>query len=115
MEDTEVWRNDELPVIDVTATVTEELGSELNVLFAIDAPPVETEDVLAAAGEDEDELPLLEDGRAVLCARVDARSTCRPGDRIRLSVDPRRFHFFDPESGIALTTDPVPAAALPER
>jgi multiple sugar transport system ATP-binding protein len=117
MEDTAVWRNDELPVVDVTATVTEELGSELNVLFAIDAPPVETEDVLAAAGEDEDEaaLPLLEDGRAVLCARVDARSQCRPGDRIRLSVDPRRFHFFDPESGIALATEPIPAVAVPER
>ena len=31
------------PQIEVTADVTEELGSEVNVLFAVDAPPVESE------------------------------------------------------------------------
>ena len=31
MEDVAVWRNDELPTIEVIAEVTEELGSEVNV------------------------------------------------------------------------------------
>ena len=39
LEDCDVWQNDNLPVIEVKAEVTEELGSEVNVIFAIDAPP----------------------------------------------------------------------------
>ena len=49
LQDMDVWRNDDLPVIEVTAEVTEELGSEVNVIFPIDAPPVLTEDTIAAA------------------------------------------------------------------
>lgn len=33
-----------------------------------------------------------------LCARVDARSSARPSDRIGLTCDPARFHYFDPAS-----------------
>ncbi len=106
MEDTDVWKSDRLPTIEVTAEVIEELGSEVNVIFAIDAPPVLTEDTIAAASDEgeEDAIALLADERprARFCARVDARSTCRPGQTVRLSVDPERFHFFDPETGSAI-------------
>ena len=37
------------PTLDVTVDVVEDLGSEVNLLFTVDAPPVETEDTLAAA------------------------------------------------------------------
>ena len=53
---------------------------------------------------------LAEEHRAVFCARVDPRTSCGPGTPIRLSVDPRRFHFFDPETGQALTTEPAAVA-----
>jgi multiple sugar transport system ATP-binding protein len=104
LEDAAVWSNPELPTIEVTADVTEELGSEVNVLFTVDAPPVGVEEVLEAADEPVEEAAayLLEENRAVFCARVDARSHARPGARVRLSVDPRRFHFFDPETGLAI-------------
>jgi multiple sugar transport system ATP-binding protein len=105
MEDTQVWQNEQLPTMEVTAEVTEELGSEVNVIFPIEAPPVMTEDIIAAStDEGEDEVPLLaeEATRARFCARVDARTTCRPGDTIRLSVDPARFHYFDPNTGRAV-------------
>jgi multiple sugar transport system ATP-binding protein len=101
LEDREVWRNDELPTIDVRADVTEELGSEVNVIFSIDAPPVETEETLAAASDEGEDLLRLED-RAQFCARVDPRSHARPGAEVTLSVDPGRFHFFDPETGAAI-------------
>ena len=39
-EDADVWRDDALPTIEVAVEVTEELGSEVNVLFTVDAPPV---------------------------------------------------------------------------
>ena len=103
-EDADVWRNDALPKIDVTAEVTEDLGSEVNVLFGIDAPPVRTEDTIAASEDgDDDVIPLMADeGRTISCARVDARTKARPGRRVRLSLDPERFHYFDRETGARL-------------
>ncbi len=104
LEDTAVWANDSLPTIDVTADVTEELGSEVNVLFTIDAAPVAVEEMLAATEEgDEQSFGLLGDERrTVFCARVDARTAVRPGGTVRLSVDPSRFHYFDPATGEAV-------------
>jgi multiple sugar transport system ATP-binding protein len=111
MEDAAEWSNPDLPIIEVTADVTEDLGSEVNVLFTVDAPPVGVEEVMEAADEPLEEAAfLLEENRAVFCARVDARSHARPGARVRLSGPPRRFHFFDPETGLALGAS-KPAAA----
>ena len=106
LEDCDVWHNEDLPTMEVTAEVTEELGSEVNIIFPVDAPPVLTEDVIAAASDDSghDNVPLIADEQLVarFCARVDARTRCRPGDAVRLSVDPTRFHFFEPEMGVAI-------------
>jgi multiple sugar transport system ATP-binding protein len=106
MEDRDVWHDERLPVIEVEAEVTEELGSEVNVIFPVDAPPILTEDVVAAASDDGDHdmIPLIAETqeRCRFCARVDPRTKSRPGSRVRLSLDPERFHFFDPESGGAI-------------
>jgi len=111
LEDAAVWSNPDLPTIEVTADVTEELGSEVNVLFTVDAPPVGVEEVMEAADEPAEVAAfLLEENRAVFCARVDARSQARPGSRVRLSLDPKRFHFFDPQTGLAVGAA-KPAAA----
>jgi multiple sugar transport system ATP-binding protein len=104
-EDTAVWSSGALPQIEVRADVTEELGSEVNVLFTVDAPPIETEETKAAADTDGDDesFALISDGRrAVFCARVDARTTVRPGGSIRLSLDPARFHYFDPHTALSI-------------
>jgi multiple sugar transport system ATP-binding protein len=112
LEDAAVWTGSDLPTISVRADVTEDLGSEVNVLFAIDAPPVETDETLAAyeTEEDQSEFGLMDERRAVFCARVDPRTSCGPGSPIRLSVDPRRFHFFDPRTGLAIAPEPAPVA-----
>jgi multiple sugar transport system ATP-binding protein len=108
LEDAAVWTGTSLPTIQVVADVTEELGSEVNVLFSIDAPPLETDETLAAIEEDEGAIPFMtEDRRAVFCARVDARTGCGPGDAIELTVDPNRFHFFDPATGEVLARERV--------
>jgi multiple sugar transport system ATP-binding protein len=113
LEDCDVWRNESLPTIDVTAEVTEELGSELNVLFPVKAPPVATDETRAAVDEAGEELLLMVDEpRNVFCASVDARSKAAPGRTVRLSVDPSRFHFFDPATGRAIeATRSAPAIA----
>ncbi|TMK94953.1 MAG: sn-glycerol-3-phosphate ABC transporter ATP-binding protein UgpC [Actinobacteria bacterium] len=104
MEDASVWRDESLPTIDVTAQVTEELGSEVNVLFEVDEPPVTAEEIRAATVEDGDDELLLgaEAAKCIFCASVDARTTVKPGGSITLSLDPSRFHYFDPSTGRAV-------------
>jgi multiple sugar transport system ATP-binding protein len=86
-----------LPQIDVVVQVVEELGSDSHVIFPIDAPRVETEE-LRETREGEDE-SLLAGDRAVFNARVDPRTRASAGAPLRLAVDPTRFHFFDPATG----------------
>jgi multiple sugar transport system ATP-binding protein len=99
-----------LPTIEVEATVVEELGSESHVLFMIDAPPVDVEEVRAAHDEGEQAMLIADDRRALFTAAVNETSTARPGAKVKLSVDPSRFHFFDRESGEALTAKQLTAA-----
>jgi multiple sugar transport system ATP-binding protein len=95
----------------VTTHVTESLGSEIHVIFVIDAPPVEHKDVadLAPATEEGEAAAALYKGKSVWTARVDARSEARAGDRIELGVDTRSLYFFDPGSGLAIGNKQAPA------
>ncbi|HEX6673689.1 MAG TPA: sn-glycerol-3-phosphate ABC transporter ATP-binding protein UgpC [Actinomycetes bacterium] len=111
-EDAEVWGGERLPVIEVTADVVEDLGSEAHVLFTVDAPPVLVEGVEEDPGAGTP-IPLVAaEGSSVFTAAVDARSDARAGQRVRLTVNPARFHFFDRDSGQAIRTRPsqVPAS-----
>jgi multiple sugar transport system ATP-binding protein len=94
------FANPSLPTLDADVTVLEELGADLHAIFALDVPPVRTDDVREAA--DDDEALLLAD-RTICTARIDVQSPVRPGDRLTLAVDPRHFHFFDAESGENVT------------
>jgi multiple sugar transport system ATP-binding protein len=89
----------------VSASVTEELGSEIHVIFRVDAPPVEHASITEAAkgdeGEDEAAVALA-GGRSLWTARVAARSTARPGAPVELAVDTSNVHFFDPVSGLSI-------------
>jgi multiple sugar transport system ATP-binding protein len=92
-----------LPQIEVEPAVVEELGSEAHIIFPIDSPRVETEETKQAS-EGEDDALIADDQRALLTARVDARTEARRGERLILSVDPGRFLFFDPQTGKRLPT-----------
>jgi multiple sugar transport system ATP-binding protein len=107
LEDAAVWRSEDLPTVEIRADVTEELGSEVNVIFTIDAPPVDTEELRAAISDEAGEEAIIladEEPRCVFVARVDARTKAVPGATVRLSVDASRFHFFDPATGRAIET-----------
>jgi multiple sugar transport system ATP-binding protein len=92
--------------IPVTAGVTEELGSEVHVIFTIDAPPVDHPSISDAArgdGEEDDEaVTALAGGKSLWTARVSSRSAAKPGASLELGIDTRRLHFFDPDSGLAI-------------
>jgi multiple sugar transport system ATP-binding protein len=89
----------------VVAGVTEELGSEINVLFTIDAPHVEHASIAEAAeaGQDEDEATAaLAGGKSLWTARVSKESRVRHGGPLDLAVDTRYLQFFDPGSGLSI-------------
>jgi multiple sugar transport system ATP-binding protein len=97
-----------LPTLDVQAEVVEDLGPDAHVIFAVDAPPVDVSEVREAAGDDE---TLVASDRARFTARVDAATSARAGRPLRLAVDPAKFHYFDPASGLRLTRSATPALA----
>jgi multiple sugar transport system ATP-binding protein len=89
----------------VTAGVTEELGSEIHVLFTIDAPPVAHASIAQATevSEDEDEATAaLAGGKSLWTARVSKESRVRHGTPLELAVDTRYLQFFDPGSGLSI-------------
>ena len=86
----------------VTAGVTEELGSEIIVIFTIDAPPVEHASIAQAAETADEAVTALEGGKAVWTARVSKESRVKHGAPLDLLVDPRYLRFFDPSSGLSI-------------
>ena len=99
------------------AGVTEGLGTEINAIFTIDAPPVEHASIASASGghdEEDETVAALVGGKSLWTARVSSRSAVRPGAPLELAVDTSRLHFFDPTSGESIghpLSVAVPAAA----
>ena len=85
-----------LPRVSVDVEVVEELGAETNAFFRIDAARVAAE----AAASEESDASLIAGDTQLFTARLDPRSRVRGAGRVDLAVDPARFHFFDPASGV---------------
>jgi multiple sugar transport system ATP-binding protein len=92
-----------LPTIEVEAAVVEDLGSARHVIFLVDAPAVDSAAVQAAGDEQEAAGMLTSDRHSLFTAEVAETAPVRVGERVRLAVDPARFHFFDPASGLAIS------------
>jgi multiple sugar transport system ATP-binding protein len=87
----------------VQTSVTEELGSEIHVIFTIDAAPVQHASITEArADEGDDEAIPLTDNKTLWTARVAARSSIKPGSAATLAVDTSNLQFFDPASGLSI-------------
>jgi len=91
------------PRLRVTTSVIEELGSEILVLFGIDAPPVEHASLTEAteAAGDDGAIPII-GPETMWTARVAARSTIRPGSPVELAVNTSNLQFFDPADGLSI-------------
>jgi multiple sugar transport system ATP-binding protein len=87
-----------LPRIQVTVEVLEELGSDSHVFFRVAAPRVTFESL----GESDDETTILAEHDSLFTARVDPTTRARVGGPLELAVDPTRFHFFDVATGESL-------------
>jgi multiple sugar transport system ATP-binding protein len=99
----------------MTATpgVTEELGSEIHVIFPVDAPPVRHASISDIDAGTDDEALVLAGGKSMWTARVAARSHVRPGERTELAVHTPNLQFFDPVSGLAIGHPGAASAAAP--
>jgi multiple sugar transport system ATP-binding protein len=92
-----------LPSIEVEPAVIEELGSATHVIFPVAAAPVDIDAVLrATTGEGEQALLLADDRRALFTAEMNEASNAQASVKLKLAIDPSRFHFFDPDTGSAL-------------
>jgi multiple sugar transport system ATP-binding protein len=91
------------PTMPVEVSVTEELGSEIHVIFAIDAAPVQHASISDARDTDGDEeaIPLAAN-KTQWTARVAARSGIKPHGTASLAIDTSNLQFFDPSSGLAI-------------
>ena len=87
--------------------LTEALGSEIMVHFSIDATPAITDEVRELqkdAGTDAWAAPRRRRraaARSWSAASAPARRR-RKGEQVRVAVDTRALHFFDPETGLGI-------------
>jgi multiple sugar transport system ATP-binding protein len=82
--------------------VEENLGAEVVVFFPVDAAPVETDEIVSIREGEEEEGLLAQDARAIFTARLPSGTRQLIGKKIRLSLDPERCYFFDPDTGESL-------------
>jgi multiple sugar transport system ATP-binding protein len=99
------------PRIKAEAKVTERLGSEVDVIFAVKTPPVQHEVMVAQfdlaakqpAGQDQEQAGgLVGEGESQWTARVNPHTSVRPGRAVDLAVDTSALYWFDPDSGQAI-------------
>jgi multiple sugar transport system ATP-binding protein len=80
----------------------EALGSNLLAFFTVDAPPATSAAIAEATGGGLQEVALITREGTPFCATFEPRSPVRLGDRVDVSVDTRRMHFFDPDTETAI-------------
>jgi len=86
----------------VEITLLEQLGSDSYIHFYKDIKPVQTEaieEILADEGEDISMLGT----ETKFIARINPNATVEEGKKIKLKIDPTKLHYFDPETGLAIT------------
>ncbi len=86
----------------------EVVGPEVYLHFTVDAPPALTDDTRALAAETGDEAVEALEHQAggkhsAFVARVNRRTAAREGANVELLIDTAALHFFDPQTGNALS------------
>src|SRR5579884_1998823 len=101
----------------VRVDIKEDMGSEVFLHFASEAPAVRTEELREIVGEEALEAAEEQTHHrgADWTARVERRTLAREGDEIELAVATAHLHFFDLETGDGIYGDDAVPAPTAER
>jgi multiple sugar transport system ATP-binding protein len=98
----------DVPALEVHVEVVERLGTETHLVFAVDAPRVEADELRDALDQGDDtsapHVLLADDARARFTAAVDPRARVSQHETVRIAIDPHRLHGFDLRTGSALSS-----------
>ena len=70
--------------------------------FYKDIKPVQTEAIEEILADDGEDISVLGDETKFI-ARINPNSAVEEGQKINLALDPTKIHYFDPDSGLAIT------------
>jgi multiple sugar transport system ATP-binding protein len=101
------------PRLKAEARVTEQLGSEVDVIFRVTAPRVQHQVMVAQfdktathkepVGQEQAQTGgLVGEDESLWTAKVNPKTGARPGRAIDLAVDTSALYWFDPDSGQAI-------------
>jgi multiple sugar transport system ATP-binding protein len=90
--------------ISAVVDIREDMGAEVLAHFGVGAPPVRTQAVAEAIGEEALEATREQARKhgSLFVARLDPATGVREGERAELAVKTKRLHFFDPETGAGI-------------
>jgi multiple sugar transport system ATP-binding protein len=83
----------------------EALGAEIMAHFSVEARAAETDETRELArdtGAPDEANVVAPEGKTVLVGRFGARSRVKQGDPVKVAVDTRALHFFDPATGLGI-------------
>jgi multiple sugar transport system ATP-binding protein len=86
----------------IVPDLRENVGSEVYVHFVLDVPPVRRAEVAAAIDGDHGAQTSPTPGARPFVCRLSRETSAREGERLTVSVDPNRLHFFDPQTGVGI-------------
>jgi multiple sugar transport system ATP-binding protein len=93
--------------LEITVDIKEDMGAEVYLHFAVDAPALKSDDlreILGTEALDAAEVQTHHHGSPFI-ARVERGTAAREGEKAQLLVDTTRLHFFDLESGAGIYAD----------
>jgi multiple sugar transport system ATP-binding protein len=103
-EDIESASGPEDARLEINVDIREDMGSEVFLHFAVDAPPVKTEALKEIVGGEAVEAADVQTHHhgSPFIARVARGTSAREGEKAQLAVDTARLHFFDLETGAGI-------------
>ena len=88
--------------IEIEISLLEQLGSDTYVHFYKDIKPVQTEAIAEILADEGEDISVL-GNETKFIARINPNSSVEEGQKINLAIDPTKLHYFDPDTGLAIT------------
>ena len=88
--------------IEIEISLLEQLGSDTYVHFYKDINPVQTEAIAEILADEGEDISVL-GSETKFIARINPNSSVEEGQKINLALDPTKLHYFDPDTGLAIT------------